>query len=88
MQHSISLPLGQVALTKLVRGPTKHKPDVMVCPLQNVVVPTLVKCALNSELIASVVVSLQELDHAGLSHAISSKQLMLRCFCYSNSEKH
>ena len=33
-----------------------------------------------------VVVSLQQIDHEVLIHAVSSEQLMLRCVCYLNSE--
>ena len=32
--------------------------------------------------------SLQELDHEGLIHIVSSEQLMLRCVCYLNSVTH
>ena len=35
-----------------------------------------------------VVVFLQQINHEGLIHAVSSEQLMLRCVCSLNSVKH
>ena len=32
--------------------------------------------------------SLQQFNHEGLIHTVSSEQLMLRCVCYLNSVKH
>ena len=33
-----------------------------------------------------VLFSMQQLDHEGLIHEVSSEQFMLRCVCYLNSE--